>query len=130
MPTRLFGCSTGLRNDELARCDLVTTIGTGTAYKTLNVSHSIGILLYVLSRARTERRRLPEHGERDLFASYAYELALATGMQEHRADRLRRLTGRMALRSQLDGTEMGLLVSLLRRATGVIERADQARSKT
>jgi TrmH family RNA methyltransferase len=123
--------TTGLRNDELARCDLVTTIGTGTAYRTLNVSHSIGILLYVLSRSRAERRRLPGHGERDLFASYAYQLALAAGMQKHRADRLKRLAKRMTLRSQLDGMEMGLLVSLLRRATDVIEkRADQVRSKT
>jgi len=123
--------TTGLRNDELAKCDLVTSIGTGTGYKTLNVSHSIGILLYVLSRSAVERRRLPNLGERDAFAAYAYELALASGMQRHRAERLRKLAKRMTLRSQLDGRELGLLVSLMRKATGAISgEADQMRSKT
>jgi tRNA/rRNA methyltransferase len=124
--------TTGLRNDELARCDVTTSISTGTGYKTLNVSHSIGILLYVLSRSAVARRRLPSPGERDVFAAYAYELALAAGLQKHRAERLGRLARRMTLRSQLDGKEIGLLVSLLRRATKAIseKEADQARSKT
>jgi TrmH family RNA methyltransferase len=113
--------TTGLRNDELARCDMVTSIGTGTGYKTLNVSHSIGILLYVLSNL----------GERDMFATYAYELAVAAGMQAHRAERLRKLAKRMTLRSQLDGKELGLLVSLLRKAADAIPgETDQTRSKT
>ncbi len=123
--------TTGLRNDELARCDLVTSIGTGTGYRTLNLSHSMGILLYVLSKSGIERRRLPSLGERDAFAAYAYELAVASGMQRHRAERLRKLAKRMTLRSQLDGKELGLLVSLMRKATGAISgEADQMRSKT
>jgi tRNA/rRNA methyltransferase len=122
--------TTGLRNDELARCDLVTSLNTGTAYKTLNVSHSMAILLYILSRSGIETRRLPDHGERDAFATYAYELALASGMQSHRAERLRKLARRMTLRSQLDGKELGLLVSLMRRATKAIAEEDQVRSKT
>ncbi len=92
--------TTGLRNDELARCDLVTSIGTGTSYKTLNVSHSMGILLYVLSKSGVERRALPSLGERDLLASYAYELAVVAGLPKYRAERLRKLAGRMTLRSR------------------------------
>ncbi len=123
--------TTGLRNDELARCDMVTSIGTGTGYKTLNVSHSIGILLYVLSKSGLQSRKLPNLGERDMFATYAYQLAIAAGMQAHRAERLRKLARRMTLRSQLDGKELGLLVSLLRKAADAIPGAtDQTRSKT
>ena len=77
--------TTGLRNDELARCDIVTSLTTGTGYRTLNVSHSVGVLLYVLSRSGMERRKIPSTGERDAFATYAYELAIAAGVQEHRA---------------------------------------------
>ena len=44
--------TTGLTNEELALCDLVTTVDTQTDYKTLNVSHSVAILLYLTSRAR------------------------------------------------------------------------------
>ena len=48
-PSLVFGRdTTGLRNEELARCDVVTSIATGTGYRTLNVSHSMSILLYVL----------------------------------------------------------------------------------
>jgi TrmH family RNA methyltransferase len=114
--------TTGLRNDELARCDLVTSIGTGTSYKTLNVSHSMGILLYVLSKSGVERRALPSLGERDLFAAYAYELAVVAGLPQYRAERLRKLAGRIALRSQLDGKEIDILVYLLRKAANTISK--------
>jgi tRNA C32,U32 (ribose-2'-O)-methylase TrmJ len=89
------------------------------------------------------KRRLPRLDERDVFAAYAYDLAVAAGLQKHRAERLGQLARRMTLRSQLDGKEIGLLVSLLRRATRAISEqkeqkeqkqkqtaADQVRSKT
>ena len=123
--------TTGLRNDELARCDVVTSIGTGTRYRTLNVSHSMGIMFYVLSRLGTKGRRLPDLGERDAFAAYAYQLAVATKMEKERAERLRKLAKRVALRSQLDHKEMGLLVSLMRRASdAIMGDSSQTRSKT
>lgn len=123
--------TTGLRNEELAKCDLTTTVATGTGYRTLNVSHSVGILLYVLSRTRTRRTRLPSSGQRDAFAECAYGLAAASGVQERRAVRLKRLASRIALRSQLDGRELGVLISLMRRATEAIpDKASQTRSKT
>lgn len=108
--------TTGLRNEEIAKCDVVTTVRTGTNYRTLNVSHSMAILLYVLSRTGTVRSRIPQLKERDAFARYAYELALASGLQRYRAERLKKLSRRMAIRSQLDGKELGLLVSLMRKA--------------
>ncbi len=116
--------TTGLRNEELAKCDLVTSINTGTGYRTLNVSHSMGIMLYILSKHGTEHARLPDLGSRDAFAAYAYELALASGVEKHRAERLRRIAKRVALSSQLDGRDIGLLVSLLRRASRVISEKD------
>jgi hypothetical protein len=42
--------ATGLRNDEIRFCDLVTSVDTGTEYPTMNVSHSLAILLYLASR--------------------------------------------------------------------------------
>jgi len=40
--------SVGLRRDELALCDLVVTIDTGTNYPTMNLSHAVAIILYSL----------------------------------------------------------------------------------
>jgi TrmH family RNA methyltransferase len=122
--------TTGLRNDEIEACDIVTTVRTGTNYRTLNVSHSAAILLYVLSRTTGGKQRVPKLGERDAFAAYAYELALASGLQKYRAERLKKLARRMTVRSQLDGKELGLLVSLMRKAVMTISGPSYTRSKT
>ncbi len=108
--------TTGLKNEEIEVCDMVTTIRTGTGYKTMNVSHSAAVLLYVLSKSRPSRVETPNLLERDAFGRYAYELAVASGMQEHRAQMMKKLSKRMALHSGLDRNEIGLLVSLMRKA--------------
>lgn len=123
--------TTGLTNQELALCDLVTTVETGTGYKTLNVSHSVAILLYVAwkSSRRTPGPRTIESRatkeRREAFAKYAYGLAMATGMQKHRADRVIQVAKRVALKSEVSSKELGLLVSLMRRAEFVVK--EQAR---
>lgn len=126
--------TTGLTNDELALCDLVTTVDTRTAYKTLNVSHSVAILLYLASVAqsaagrprRTASRASRER--REAFSRYAYGLAVASGMQKHRADRMVQIARRVALKSDLSSRELGLLVSLMRRAELTIEREGARRA--
>ena len=50
--------ATGLRNDEIRFCDVVTSVDTGTEYPTMNVSHSLAILLYLASRRDPTRVRL------------------------------------------------------------------------
>ncbi len=66
---------------------------------------------------------MPELRERDAFAAYAYELALVSGLQRYRAERLKKLASRMTIRSQLDGKELGLLVSLMRKAVMAISES-------
>ncbi len=121
--------TTGLRNEEVALCDLVTTIYTGTKYQTMNISHSVAILLYVLSRTESKSRTIPSFEEREAFAGCAYELAVASGLQSFRAERLKKLAARMAIHSQLDEKELALLLSLMRKAVVTIE-SSYTRSKT
>ena len=117
--------TTGLSNDEVAMCDLVSTIETGTGYKTLNVSHSVGILLYLASRAYLARAAPQEsrasRERREAFSAYAYRLAMATGMQEHRAKRVVQVARRVATKSDVSSKELGLLISLMRRAERAVE---------
>jgi len=123
--------TTGLTNEELALCDLVTTVDTRTEYRTLNVSHSIAILLYLTSRAwagegsqgtlaasRASRER------REAFSRYANQLAIASGMQRHRAERMVQVARRVALKSDVSSKELGLLVSLMRKAELAIKKAE------
>jgi len=122
--------TTGLTNDELALCDIVTTLDTRTAYKTLNVSHSVAILLYLASAAHTAAGRprqtasLASREKREAFSRYAYQLAMASGMQRHRADRMVQVARRVALKSEVNSTELGLLISLMRRAELALERGE------
>jgi TrmH family RNA methyltransferase len=121
--------TTGLRNDELALCDLVTMIDTRTDYKTLNVSHAIAVLLFLASRGNaknasevTSGSLRSSKGKRDAFAGYAYQLAVSSGLQDHRADRVTQVARRIALKSNLSPKELGLLVSLMRKADLAIQR--------
>jgi tRNA/rRNA methyltransferase len=125
--------TTGLTNEELALCDLVTTVDTRTDYRTLNVSHSAAILLYLTSRAPGARdvsgaRRAvasrASRERREAFSRYCYRLATASGMQKHRAERIVQIAHRVALKSDVNSNELGLLVSLMRKAELAIKRGD------
>ena len=121
--------TTGLTNEELALCDLVTSVETRTDYRTLNVSHSAAILLYLTSRAwGAKKASQGQEGSgasrerREAFSRYAYDLAIASGMQSHRAERMVQVARRVALKSEVNSKELGLLVSLLRKAELELKR--------
>jgi TrmH family RNA methyltransferase len=121
--------TTGLTNEELAICDLVTSVETRTDYRTLNVSHAAAILLYLTSRAwgakKAQRTREPSGASkerREAFSRYAYDLAVASGMQSHRAERMVQVARRVALKSEVSSKELGLLVSLMRKAELALKR--------
>ena len=122
--------TTGLTNEELALCDLVTMVETRTEYKTLNVSHSVAILLYLASNAqaagstsRTPVASRASRERREAFSRYAYQLAIASGMQKHIAEMMVQVARRVALKSDVNSRELGLLVSLMRKAELAIKRA-------
>jgi len=127
--------TTGLTNEELAMCDLATTVDTGTAYKTLNVSHSAAIILY-LAFTSTQRNQdgtgsQASRDRREAFSRYAHSLAVASGIQTHKADRMVQVAKRIATKSDVSSKELGLLISLMRKAESAIkDGGGQARSRT
>ena len=121
--------TTGLTNEELSLCDLVTTVDTRTDYSTLNVSHSVAILLYLTSRAQAAKNAPRASGasrasreRRETFSRYAYRLAVASGMQDDRAERAVQVARRVALKSDVNSRELGLLIFLMRKAELAIKR--------
>ncbi len=120
--------TTGLTNEELALCDLVTSVETRTDYRTLNISHSAAILLYLTLRAwgSTKAPQTPKASRerREAFSRYAHDLAIASGMQSHRAERIVQVARRVALKSEVNSKELGLLVSLMRKAELAVRRPD------
>ncbi len=110
--------TTGLTNEELSLCDLVTTVETGTEYRTLNVSHAAAILLFLASRARPPESAplVASKEKRAAFSRQAYQLAVASGVQGHRVDQIVQVARRVAFKSNANSRELGLLISLMRKA--------------
>lgn len=125
--------ATGLKNDEIRLCDLVTSVDTGTEYPTMNVSHSLAILLYLASRRDPSRVRLVSKSARELFAHNLHELAVSARFQRHRSDRLGEIAKRIAATSQTGEKDMLLMAGIFRRAVRTIKEegeSAQTRSKT
>jgi tRNA/rRNA methyltransferase len=124
--------TTGLTNEEIDRCDLVTSLETGTVYRTLNMSHAAAIIFYMVSRTPSSSRKKKEgespsqsRSAREMLGGYAYQLSTVLGLQEHRARNIREIIKRIALRSELNDREITSLLSLLRKATQELERNDR-----
>ncbi len=48
----------GLTNEEIMKCDLIVTIPSSKKYPTLNLSHSVGVILYELFKKSSKETKL------------------------------------------------------------------------
>ncbi|GBC73087.1 tRNA (cytidine/uridine-2'-O-)-methyltransferase TrmJ [archaeon HR04] len=117
--------STGLTNEELARCDVVVSINTPTDYKALNISHALAIILYEIFKDSTAiYREQASREEMDLLIKYAIELAKVSNVRGYRVPMIETTMRRVIGRSMATSKEVMLLVSLLRSAILAIKRAE------
>lgn len=117
--------STGLTNEELARCDVVVSINTPTDYKALNISHALAIILYEIFKDSTAiYREQVSREEMDLLIKYAIELAKVSNVRGYRVPMIETTMRRVIGRSMATSKEVMLLVSLLRSAILAIKRAE------
>ncbi|MEM4357693.1 MAG: TrmH family RNA methyltransferase [Candidatus Nitrosocaldus sp.] len=118
--------STGLTNEELARCDVVVSINTPTDYKALNISHALAIILYEIFKDSVGiYREQASREEIDLLIKYAVELAKTANVRGYRVPMIETAMRRVIGRSMPTSKEVMLLVSLLRSAMLAIKRASQ-----
>ena len=59
--------STGLKNEELKKCDLVVNIPANPAYPVLNISHACAIILYELYEKHAKRNIAGEKEKKAVF---------------------------------------------------------------
>lgn len=122
--------SSGLNNEELGMCDLVLTIDTKTDYRTMNVTHALAIVLYEISKLRSElpvrkskkRVELASQQDIELLLKYVSRLADAGSYDLHKKPLLEAAARRMMAKSVLTTKDVMLLVSLLRKSLLAIER--------
>jgi TrmH family RNA methyltransferase len=127
--------TTGLRNEEIERCDLVTSLETGTVYRTLNLSHAAAIIFYTLSGIPSSSRKKKKppsqsRGARELLGGYGYKLSTVLGLEEHRARNIREIIQRIALKSELSDREITSLLALLRKAAQELEGSDRNHTRS
>ncbi|MCP8321625.1 MAG: TrmJ/YjtD family RNA methyltransferase [archaeon] len=120
----LFGReATGLKNEELKLCDLVVSINTGTDYKTLNISHSVAILLYEISKRRIEvHEEMASREDKERTIKYSVKLARICGFQEHKVPLLEEAMRKLLGKGKPTPRELYLMMGLLREAILALQR--------
>ena len=100
----LFGREdAGLSNEEIAVCDIITSIPAEPDYPILNLSHAVGIFLYEFSKGRWELpvKEEASASERDLLVARAAELLEILEYDDARRERVetyyRRIFGRAVI---------------------------------
>ena len=112
----------GLSNEDVEACDILCTIPTSPAYRSMNLSHAVGVALYEVTRA--DHRRPPyvsmaKPHERDiLFATFRH-LQAELGFRPHRIEQaelmFRRVIGRAGLTAWEYHRLMGVFSRSLKR---------------
>ncbi len=122
--------SSGLNNEELALCDLLTLIDTKTKYRTMNVAHALAVLLYEVSKLKPElpvkkskkTMGLASQQDIELLLQYINKVADAGNYDLHKKPLLDAAIKRLLAKSSPTAKDAMLLVSLLRRSLLAMER--------
>jgi tRNA/rRNA methyltransferase len=126
--------SSGLNNEELELCNLVVSIDTKTNYKTMNVSHTLAILLYEISKLHSSELPIKKSKKRvdlasqkdiDLLLRYVGKLADAGNYDLHKKPLLEAAAKKMLAKSVPTTKDIMLLMSLLRKSLLTIEKLRQ-----
>ncbi len=131
----LFGPEdNGLSRTELARCDLLVHIPARREFPTLNLSHAVAVVLYVLHRSRSvaadpDSTPAPEPlrlrgREKEIYIDRMAGLLSDTGYPAHKQRGLILLVRRMMGRSTPTDSEYRMMLGFLRQ----VERALGQRS--
>ena len=117
----------GLRQEELLRCDLLVTIPASSTYPILNVSHAATIILYALFRgAARKRTRLTASAiEKEKLHEALADLLEATDYPGHKRARTKVMFRRLLGRAVPSAWEFHALMGVMTRATKRIRRLEK-----
>ena len=123
--------ASGLNNQELAMCDLVTLIDTKTKYRTMNIAHALAVLLYEISRLKpalpdkkTKKNMEPaSQQDVDLLLKYLDRVADTGNYDLHKKPLLEAAVKRLLAKGAPTEKDAMLLVSLFRKCLLAMERS-------
>ena len=107
----------GLSNELIEQCDLAITIPTSEKYKAMNLSHSVAVVLYELSKITPKKEvRLASAREKDILMSEAMNIIKKTDYAPEKRKvfntMLKKITGRALLTGREANTLIGALKSI------------------
>ncbi|MDZ7371459.1 MAG: tRNA/rRNA methyltransferase [candidate division KSB1 bacterium] len=115
----LFGREeSGLYNDELELCDLLTTVPQAVSYPSLNLAQAVMVYAFILSSHDLEERRPADAGEYAALRERVAALCRRVGYTE-KPDLFTRLMERMAL---IEAQDVRLLHSLCKKIERALDR--------
>jgi len=80
----LFGNErTGLKNEQIDMCDILTYIPTSDEYPSMNLSHAVAVVLYELRRnenLRTISHRIASKEDKEMIMKFVEDLLIMTGL--------------------------------------------------
>jgi tRNA/rRNA methyltransferase len=106
--------------------DLIVGIETGTKYRTMNISHALGIILYEITKQRLQNliytttdktQTIATRAETDLLTKYVTIAAERSGYDMHKRHLLDSAIKRLIAKSNPSSKEVMLIVSLFRSAS-------------
>ncbi|OYT42029.1 MAG: rRNA methyltransferase [Candidatus Altiarchaeales archaeon ex4484_43] len=122
----------GLYNEEIEACDLLVSIPASEEYPTLNLSHSVAILLYEISRQRFENRkkRLKKFRKADLVEKEVllekFDSFVDSVHDREQDAKLAKKTFRQLIgRAFISGRESFTLIGLFRKARDRIKKQNK-----
>jgi len=116
--------SSGLKNDELDKCDLLVSIPTAPEYPTLNVSQSAAIILYevfkILKKCET-RFREANNVEKNILLTYFEDILKKINFPKHKRYIAFRAFRNIIGRAFISGREAHTLIGVFRRIKEKVE---------
>lgn len=119
----------GLYNEEIGLCDLIVSIPTSREYPTLNLSHSVAVILYEISKQKLEsgRRKLKKLRRADLVEKQVlldkFDSFVDQVHSREQDARMAKKTFRQLIgRAFISGRESFTLIGLFRRASKKMRR--------
>ncbi len=121
--------SVGLTRDEISKCDLLVHIASNPEYPILNLSHAVGITLYVLYKSLKKSsilNKIDQVHEEQLHILDKYVEALASivssnGLQK---DLFTMTFKRLVRRTIVSKSEIGLLITFIRRLYNKVKKVE------
>lgn len=106
----------GLFNDEIAKCDIMVKIPTSESYPSLNLSHAVGLVLYVLyvkRKSKIKGKRRLDKVEKDKLYEFFSNLLEEINYPEHKKENTKIMFKRIMGRAMPSKWEYHTLMGVL-----------------